>query len=144
MGSRICIWGEARWQGSCSFLQHLLVAGMAGGRLGFDLQWGGWTLYTVVQDSRKPEAEAAWPPRGQPGTGPGLFPLHFAFAHAVCSVGDTPPTPTSRIGLTSIYPSIRRHHFPRGLKALLHIPRAACTALITLHWSCCFPKGLSR
>lgn len=52
--------------------------------------------------------------------------------------------PTSRIGLTSIYPSIRRHHLPRGLKALPHIPRAACTALITLHWNCCFPKGLSR
>ena len=33
------------------------------------------------------------------------------FAQAVCSAGDSPPAPTSQMGLTSPNPSMRRHHF---------------------------------
>lgn len=46
---------------------------------------------------------------------PRLEPFLRAFAHAVCIAGDPPLSPASQIGLTSAYPSSRRHHFPGGL-----------------------------
>lgn len=70
-------------------------------------------------------------------------PFLQASASAACSAGDLVLTPNSQIGLTSTYPSIRRHHFTQesfqSSKVLPHIPRVVSTSLIILPVICAYP-----
>lgn len=80
MGSHVCSLGRARWQGS-----HLFHVASAGADPLPNLRWlllearmvGSWQGFGPHSTQwGKAEAEAAWPHRGQPGTGPAPFPPH--------------------------------------------------------------------